>query len=51
MYGGYFVKLDAIYDTIVTPLSIDVSTGDIITPSAVKYEFSGIFDEQAERTQ
>ena len=28
-----------------TPLSIDVSTGDVITPDAVKYEFSGIFDE------
>jgi predicted nucleotidyltransferase component of viral defense system len=45
VYGGYCVRLDAIYDTIVTPLSIDVSTGDIITPSAMKYEFSGIFDE------
>ena len=45
IYGGYCVRLDAVYDTIVTPLSIDVSTGDIITPDAVKYEFSGIFDE------
>lgn len=45
IYGGYCVRLDAIYDTIVTPLSVDVSTGDIITPSAVKYEFRGIFDE------
>ncbi len=25
--------------------AIDVSTGDVITPDAVKYEFSGIFDE------
>lgn len=45
IYGGYCVRLDAVYDTIVTPLSIDVSTGDVITPDAVKYEFSGIFDE------
>ena len=45
IYGGYCARLDAIYDTIITPLSIDISTGDIITPSAVKYEFSGIFDE------
>jgi len=45
IYGGYSVRLDAVYDTIVTPLSIDVSTGDVITPDAVKYEFSGIFDE------
>lgn len=45
IYGGYCVRMDAIYDTIVTPPSIDVSTGDIITPEAVKYEFGGIFDE------
>lgn len=44
-YGGFCVRLDAIYDTIMTPLSIDVSTGDVITPDAVEYEFSGIFDE------
>ena len=44
IYGGYCVRLDAVYDTIITPLSIDVSTGDVITPDAVKYEFSGIFD-------
>lgn len=50
VYGGYCVRLDAIYDTIVTPLSIDVSTGDIITPEAVKYEFSGIFDEDVKIT-
>ena len=31
---------------MVTPLSIDVSTGDVITPSAVQYEFSGIFDDE-----
>ncbi|MBP3616865.1 MAG: nucleotidyl transferase AbiEii/AbiGii toxin family protein [Lachnospiraceae bacterium] len=45
IYGGYCVRLDAVYDTITTPLSIDISTGDIITPKAVKYEFSGIFDD------
>lgn len=45
-YGGFCVRLDAIYDTIVTPLSIDVFTGDVITPEAVEYEFSGIFDEE-----
>lgn len=45
IYGGYCVRIDAIYDTIITPLSIDISTGDVITPEAVQYEFSGIFDE------
>ena len=45
IYGGYRVRLNAIYDTIITPLSIDISTGDVITPEAVKYEFGGIFDD------
>lgn len=44
-YGGFCVRLNAVYDTIVTPLSIDVSTGDVITPSAVQYGFGGIFDD------
>lgn len=44
-YGGYRVKLNAVYDTINTPLSIDVSTGDVITPGAIQYEFSGLFNE------
>lgn len=44
-YGGFRVRLDAVYDTITTPLSIDVTTGDVMTPSAVPYEFGGIFDE------
>lgn len=45
IYGGYCVRINATYDTILTPLSIDISTGDIITPDLVEYEFSGIFDE------
>ena len=45
-YGGFCVRINARYDTIVTPLSIDVSTGDVITPGAVLYEFGGIFDEE-----
>ena len=33
IYGGYRVRLDAAYDTVLTPLSVDISTGDVITPS------------------
>jgi hypothetical protein len=44
-YGGFRVRMDAAYDSIETPLSIDISAGDVMTPSAVPYEFSGIFDE------
>lgn len=33
------VILNAHFDTLITPLSIDVSTGDAITPHAVQYRF------------
>lgn len=46
IYGGYRVVLDAIYETIITPMTIDVSTGDVITPNAVKFNFTGIFDDE-----
>lgn len=44
IYGGYRVMLKARFDTLLTPLSIDISTGDAITPHAVQYHFSEIFD-------
>ena len=46
IYGGYRVMLNAKLDTLLTPLSIDISTGDAITPHAVKYTFSEIFDDK-----
>ena len=45
VYGGYRVKLSARFDTLRTPLSIDVSTGDAITPHSVQYNFAEIFDD------
>lgn len=45
IYGGYRVSLNARFDTLLTPLTIDVSTGDAITPNAVRFTFSEIFDE------
>lgn len=44
VYGGFRVTLNAKFDTVITPLSIDISTGDIITPQAVRYNFSEMFD-------
>ena len=46
IYGGYRVMLNAKFDTLLTPLSIDVSAGDAITPHAVQYNFSEIFDDE-----
>lgn len=46
IYGGYRVMLNARFDTMLTPLCIDVSTGDAITPRSVRYNFSEIFDDE-----
>lgn len=46
IYGGYRVRLDATYDTVLTPLSIDVSTGDVITPNPAAYELHGMFNPE-----
>lgn len=46
IYGGYRVMIKAKYETILTSLSIDVSTGDAITPNPAEYTFSEIFDDE-----
>ena len=46
VYGGYRVSISARFNTILTPLTIDVSTGDIITPKAIRFSFSEIFDDE-----
>jgi len=45
-YGGYRTKIKAVYGTIETPFTVDLSTGDVITPSPVKYTFRGMVDEE-----
>ena len=45
-YGGYRVALIAKYDSINTPLKIDITTGDIITPDAVRYAFHSNFENK-----
>ena len=45
LYGGYRVMLNAKFETLVTPLSIDVSTGDVIAPNTIPYTFTEIFND------
>lgn len=49
IYGGYRVALNSKFDTILTPLTIDISTGDVLTPEAVRFSFSEIFDDEKDR--
>lgn len=48
VYGGLRVSLEASFDTIKTPFTIDVTAGDVITPKAVWYKFQGLMDETVE---
>lgn len=45
-YGGYRISLDATYETVVVPLKIDISTGDMITPKEVLYSFDLLFEDR-----
>jgi predicted nucleotidyltransferase component of viral defense system len=45
VYGGYRAALLAIYGSIETPLSIDITTGDAITPKPVPFLIDTLFNE------
>ncbi len=46
-YTGVRVALDATLETMHTPLKIDLSTGDVITPQAVLYSFKLMFEDRS----
>ena len=46
-YSGVRVSLDTTFDGMRTPLKIDISTGDVITPSAVQYSFKLMLEERS----
>ena len=39
-YPGVRVSTETKFDGVITPLKIDISTGDIITPREIKYNFN-----------
>jgi predicted nucleotidyltransferase component of viral defense system len=45
-YGGYRVSIIAKYETINTPLKIDITAGDIITPDAIRYVLHSNFENK-----
>jgi predicted nucleotidyltransferase component of viral defense system len=44
-YGGFRVSLSAVFEVINAPLSIDITSGDVITPKPVKRTFKTFFEE------
>ena len=45
-YPGIRVSMSATFDGVVTPLKIDISTGDAITPKEVQYSFKLMLEER-----
>lgn len=39
-YPGVRVSMETKFDGVITPLKIDISTGDVITPREIKYKFN-----------
>ena len=38
-YPGVRVSMETKFDGVITPLKIDISTGEITTPGEIKYNF------------
>ena len=45
-YPGIRVMMDAMLETMQTPLKLDFSTGDAITPSEIAYSFKLMFEDR-----
>ena len=45
-YPGIRVSITTLFDGVVTPLKIDISTGDVITPREVPYRFKLMLEER-----
>ena len=46
-YPGVRVSMETTFDGVRTPLKIDISTGDVITPREVRYSFKLMLEERA----
>lgn len=47
VYGGFRAALIAQYETLRTPLKIDITAGDRITPNPILHKFRSVFDEKS----
>ena len=45
-YNNFRVHLRAKYGKIDSPMKIDITTGDVITPAAIQYDFPMLFDDK-----
>ena len=46
-YPGIRVTMNAVMGKLVTPLKIDISTGDVITPKAIEYTYTLLLNDRS----
>lgn len=46
-YPGVRISMEAEFDGVRTPLKIDISTGDVITPKEIQYSFKLMLEERS----
>lgn len=46
-YPGVRVSMETEFDKVRTPLKIDISTGDVITPKEIRYRFKLMLEERS----
>lgn len=46
-YPGIWFSIDAVLEEMITPIKIDVSTGDIITPHAIEYSYKLLLEDRS----
>ena len=46
-YPGIRFTMNAMMGKLVTPMKIDISTGDVITPRAIKYKYKLLLDDRS----
>ena len=45
-YSGYRVTINGKFDTIYQKFKVDISTGDVITPKEIEYNFNLLFEDR-----
>ncbi len=45
-YPGMRVSMQALFDRTITPLKVDISTGDAVTPAAIQYAYKLMFEDR-----
>ena len=46
-YPGIRIHMDAKLENLIVPIKIDISTGDVITPREIRYEYSLLLEDKS----